>query len=223
MESRFLSFLYRFKYELLLFGLLQHLFIGIFLTNNKVYEGVIWPVNMAILGISLLGIFSGKERWKKNFRNILVLPVIVLPVILHLVGQTKLFMEWISIIYVLFFAFIFYELIRFMIRPGYINADIISAAVCGYLLMIEISVFLLQVLFYHNTTVFKGIDTSSNASVYMDLVYFCSVTFTSIGFGDIVPTAHSTKLITAFLGIVGQLYTVVLVGILLSKFTTRRN
>lgn len=222
MESKLIAFFVRFKYELLLFGLLQHLFVGVVLTSTHFYETVVWPINMFILGISLLGIFSGKERWKRNFRNILVFPVIFLPVILHLVGQTKLFMEWISIVYVLFFAFIFYELIRFMIRPGYVNADIISAAVCGYLLLIEISVFFLQVLFYHNPTVFKGIDASSNASVFMDMVYFCSVTFTSIGFGDIVPTAHTTKLITAFLGIAGQLYTVVLVGILLSKFTSRK-
>lgn len=177
---------------------------------------------MVILGVSLLGIFSGKERWKKNFRNLLVIPVILLPVVMHLVGQTKLFMEWISILYVLFFAFLFYELIRFMIRPGYINADIISAAVCGYLLMIEISVFLLQVLFYHDPTVFKGIDTSGPSAIYMDFVYYCSITLTSIGFGDIVPTSHTTKLITAFIGIAGQFYTVVLVGILLSKFSARR-
>ncbi len=57
----------------------------------------------------------------------------------------------------------------------------------------------------------------------MDLDYFCSVTLTSIGFGDIAPSACFTKLITSFFGIVGQFYSVVLVGILISKFSSKRN
>jgi hypothetical protein len=126
-----------------------------------------------------------------------------------------------NINYVIFFVFLFIELLRFLLRPGYINTDIISAAVCGYLLLIEISVFVLQTLEYQNPASFKGIDTSSSANIFIDLVYFCSITFTSIGFGDITPSHHSTKLVTSFIGIAGQFYTVVLVGVLLSKFTSR--
>jgi hypothetical protein len=63
---------------------------------------------------------------------------------------------------------------------------------------------------------------SSPSAVYMDLVYFCSITMTSIGFGDILPNNHVTKLITSLFGIIGQFYSVVLVGILISKFTASR-
>lgn len=55
----------------------------------------------------------------------------------------------------------------------------------------------------------------------MDLVYFSSITLTSIGFGDITPSSYHTKLITAFFGIAGQFYVVVLVGILISKFSSK--
>jgi hypothetical protein len=126
-----------------------------------------------------------------------------------------------NINYVIFFVFLFLELLRFLLKPGYINSDIISASVCGYFLLIEISTFLLQTFEYHNPHSFKGIDTSSSASIFIDLVYFCSITFTSIGFGDITPNMHITKLITAFIGIGGQFYTVVLVGILISKFSSK--
>jgi len=43
---------------------------------------------------------------------------------------------------------------------------------------------------------------------------------TSIGFGDITPNSHVTKLLTSFLGVTGQFYSVVLVGILITKFTS---
>lgn len=59
---------------------------------------------------------------------------------------------------------------------GYINTDIISAAACGYFLLIEISVFILQTLEYQNHDSFKGINISTPASIFMDLVYFCSIT-----------------------------------------------
>ena len=111
----------------------------------------------------------------------------------------------------------------FLCRPCYIDKELISASVCGYFLLLEIFVFLMQVFLYQNFHAMKGIDESSKAAVVMDPVYFCSVTLTSIGFGDITPNAYYTKLITSFFGIVGQFYSVVLVGILISKFSSKTN
>ncbi|MES2131471.1 MAG: ion channel [Bacteroidota bacterium] len=219
--TKFTSFLERYKYELLLLALIQHLFIGIFLTDLPFYTKVVWPINMAILGIASIGVFIKKGRWKSNTQIILFLSVLAFPICLPFLGHIHYFMLVLNISFVIYFVFIFWEIIKFLIKPGYINADLFSASACGYFLLIEISVFLLQCFFYINPNCFKGIDTFNPASVYMDLVYFCSITLTSIGFGDIVPNAHYTKLITSFFGIAGQFYSVVLVGILISKFTSR--
>jgi len=68
---------------------------------------------------------------------------------------------------------------------------------------------------------FKGIEAGKPAEHFIDLVYFSSITLTTIGYGDITPNAHVTKLLAAFFGIIGQFYFVVLVGILISKFNQR--
>ncbi|GAA4161412.1 potassium channel family protein [Chryseobacterium ginsenosidimutans] len=209
------------KYELLLFALAQHLFIGIFLTDLDFYTRVIWPVNMLLLGLGSIFMFTGKHSWRHWFRNIHFIVVLLLPVGIPFFKDIPWYFTFLNINYVIFFTFLFLELLRFLLRPGYINSDIISASVCGYFLLIEISTFLLQTFEYHNPDSFKGIDTSSPAGIFIDLVYFCSITFTSIGFGDITPNTHTTKLITAFIGIGGQFYTVVLVGILISKFSSK--
>ena len=222
-KTSIISLLQKFKYELLLFALIQHLFIGIFLSDLNFYTRVIWPVNMLILGLGSIFIFTGKHSWRHWFRNIHFVVIILLPIGIPFFKQNPYYFTILNINYVIFFAFLFLELLRFLIKPGYINSDIISASACGYFLLIEISVFLLQTLEYYNHESFKGIDISSPASIYIDLVYFCSITFTSIGFGDITPSHHITKLITAFIGIAGQFYTVVLVGILLSKFVSKTN
>jgi hypothetical protein len=176
---------------------------------------------MLILGILSMGVFIKKGKWKNIIRNFLFLLVVVLPIGIPFFGQLLYYFFILNIVYVLFFVFIFSEVIKFLIKPSYINADIISASACGYFLLIEISVFLFQFLFYQNPGCFKGISTANNSETFIDLVYFSSITLTSIGFGDITPNAHYTKLLTSLFGIAGQFYTVVLVGILLSKFTSQ--
>lgn len=214
-------FLRRRKYEVLLFALVQHLFIGIFLNDLSFYTKYVWVVNMLILGVASVGVFVGKGRWKNLIKNLLFALVTAFPLAVPLVQHVPAFMYALNITYVLFFTFIFWEVLKHLLRPSYINLDIISASACGYFLLLEISVFLMQMLFYQNPDSFKGVSTSGDpASTYIDLVYFCSITLTSIGFGDILPNAHYTKLATAFFGIVGQFYSVVLVGILISKFTS---
>lgn len=210
------------KYELLLFALIQHLFVGIILRDMDNYLKVIWPINMIIVGIASIGVFIEKGRFKKILKNILFLLVLLLPLSLSFIKNSPTFMTTISAVYVLFFLFIFLEIIRFLLKPSYINTDIISASACGYFLLIEVNIFLMQIFFYNNSHSIKGIDMSSTSAVYMDLVYFCSITITSIGFGDILPNSHVTKLVTALFGIIGQFYTVVLVGILISKFSSSR-
>lgn len=211
------------KYELLLFALIQHLFVGIVLRDMDFYLTIIWPINMIIVGIASIGVFIEKGRFKKIIKNSLFLLVLLLPLSLSFIKNSPQFMTTISAVYVLFFLFIFLEIIKFLIKPSYINQDIISASACGYFLLIEVNVFLMQIFFYSNSHSIKGIDISSTSAVYMDLVYFCSITITSIGFGDILPNSHITKLVTALFGIIGQFYTVVLVGILISKFSSKND
>lgn len=219
----FLNYLRKRKYELLLLALIQHLFIGIFLSDLAFYTKVIWPINMVILGIASVGVFVEKGHWKNLIQKILFLLVVALPIGLTFFGTTPYYFTFLNISYVIFFLFIFWEVLKYLIKPSYINTDIISASACGYFLLIEICTFLVQFYVYQDPKSFKGLDFSSPANTYIDLVYFSSITLTSIGFGDITPNAHHTKLLTSFFGIAGQFYSVVLVGILISKFTSNNS
>jgi hypothetical protein len=218
--QKIINYIQRKKYELLLLALIQHLFIGVFLSDLPFYTKVIWPINMLIIGTASMGVFIEKGHWKKLIQKILFLLVLALPFGLTFFSNNIHYFLFLNLAYVIFFIFIFWEVLKFLVKPSYINTDIISASACGYFLLIEISTFLLQFFVYHYSQSFKGIDLSSPALTFMDLVYFSSITLTSIGFGDITPNTHCTKLISAFFGIAGQFYSVVLVGILISKFTS---
>ena len=212
--------LHTYKYEILLIALAQHLFMGVLMTDMDFYTKFIWPVNMIILGVASTSVFIEKGKWKNNIQKLLFLLVLALPIGLPFFKDNLTYFLFLNVAFVIFYLFIFIEVLRFLIKPSYINSDIISAAACGYFLLIEISTFLLQFFAYQNSQSFKGLDFSNPALTYIDLVYFSSITLTSIGFGDITPNTHFTKLITSFFGIAGQFYLVVLVGILISKFTS---
>ena len=216
--------LHNYKYEILLFALIQHLFSGIFLTDMAFNTKVIWPINMLILGVSSAGIFIEKDKWKHIVKAILTIGAVAFPLCVPFFGSNPIFMTALNLSLAVFYLFIFIEVLRYLMKPSYINRDIITASACGYFLLIEISVFLFQILYYANPNSFKGMVTTysieNSAKIFMDLVYFCSITLTSIGFGDITPNSHVTKLLTSFLGVTGQFYSVVLVGILISKFTS---
>lgn len=219
--KKLIAWLHVNKYEVLLVALIQHLFIGVFVEDTEFYTKILWPINILIVGLASVGLFVKEGRWKRAVRNILFVVVLGLPIALPFFGRIPYFMLSLNIAYVLFFSYIFKEVVAFLIKPGYINSDLITASACGYFLLLEISVFLMQVFLYEDFSTITGIDGSSKAAVFMDLVYFNSITLTSIGFGDIAPKAHYLKLITAFIGIVGQFYSVVLVGILISKFSSK--
>ncbi len=214
------QFLFRRKYELLLIALFLHLFIAVVLTDLAFYAQVIWPINMLILGIFSVGIFKTSKMYEKVIKNILGFLVVALPATVVFLKPTNFIMQIINLTHVAFYIILFTAVLRYLLRPSYISIDIVSASVCGYLILIEIGIFTMQFICYATSHPFKGVDLTSFTTIYLDLVYFCSITVTSIGFGDITPANHYTKLATSILGIAGQFYSVVLIGMMISKYTS---
>lgn len=221
-RSRLQELLHRRKYELLLAALVQHLFIAVVLPDLDVYTRFIWPMNMAVLGLFSVGIFAGRGSAQRTVKNLVSVVVALLPMVPSLVKPPPTFMVVLSVCYVVFFLVIFVEVLRFLLRPSYIDVDLVSAAICGYLLLLETGIFVMQALYYVVPDALHGVNAQSFTTIYLDIVYFCSIVLTSIGFGDITPAHHMTKLATAMLGIMGQMYSVVLVGILVGKYTAAR-
>jgi hypothetical protein len=185
------------------------------------YSELLWAINFIVLGSCSVGIFIEKGRLKNLTLHTLFAVVLCLSIAMPFVQNIGFFYPLLGLTYVMFFSFIFLEVLHFLLKPSYINVDIIVAAACGYFLLIEISVFLMMSIYCLDAHSFKGVSSTSMPATYFDFIYFCSVTFTSIGSGDILPNTHFTKLLSAFLGIVGQFYTVMLVGVLISKFSSK--
>ncbi len=220
-KTKLQNFLNKYTYEFFMFALVQHLYISMFIKQEEFYARYIWPINMLILGLASIEVFSDKSRREITIKNILVVVSIVLPFVIPTVPRAQMgaALQVTSILYTLFFSYLFYEMLRDLFNPREINKNVILASACGILLLIEILTFSLQFFYYYNPLIIKGIDTSSFISVFTDLVYFSTVTLSTIGYGDITPESQNTKIYVAFFGLIAQFYNVLIVGILVSKFS----
>ena len=216
--SRLGTLLDRRKYELLVLALLQHLFIAAVLPDLRFYASVVWPINMVILGVFSVGIFRGRAPLTRVVKHLSSIIVVLFPLVVPVLGATDSVMTMLSVAYGVFFLVITVEVLRFLLRPSYVNVDILLAVIAGYLLLLEMGIFVCQAVFYLVPGSFAELSEASFTATYLDLVYFCTMTITSIGYGDIAPVHHIAKLTVSILGVLGQLYVVLLMGILISKY-----
>jgi hypothetical protein len=95
------------KYELLLFGLFQHLFMALILSSLEVYRNYFWPVNMIVLGLTSFGVYLEHNKQRRLILHILVLSICSTPLLSYFIGFSKEMLIFLSISYTLFFYLYF--------------------------------------------------------------------------------------------------------------------
>ena len=102
-----------------------------------------------------------------------------------------------------------------------VRLNIVIGSFSGYLLLHMIALFCYIGIDLLLPNSFLNVNHNEMAKLYNELNYFSLITLTSIGFGDILPTNDSSRLTVSFFGIAGQFYMVAVVGIIISKFTSK--
>ena len=117
---------------------------------------------------------------------------------------------------------IFYTF-SFLFSPHRIDKALISGTIAGYLLLLEITVRIFMILFLiDDKNVLTNIDIKLDTSFYVDIVYYCTNTATSIGFSNMLPISQNAKMVTSILSLAGQFYMVIIMSMMIRKFTTNK-
>lgn len=220
-DKKFHIKLSTYRYEFLLAALLLLIFDKIFFPNNVTYLKYVWPINMVLISIASFGIFIDHNKNVKTIRNILSLISISMPFAFMFWGQNSWFLQLLTVFFIVFYSFIFAEIMYQITMTKEVRINVIIGSFCGYMLLSMIALF--TYLFVENNfpNSFHGITSGRADLIYNELSYFSFITLTSIGFGDIYPITDMSRLVTAFFGMVGQFYMVAVVGIIISKFTSK--
>lgn len=219
-QKRIHTKLSTYRYEFLLVALLLLIFDKIFFPSEDTYIRYIWPLNMVIITVACFGIFNEKRGSIIAMRNVLCGISIAMPFMFLAFNSQSWFIYILTYFYIIFYTFIFYAVMHQITFTKEVRLNVVIGSFCGYLLLSMIATFsfiLVELMF---PTAFHGLGESTPAK-YNQLTYFSFITLTSIGFGDIYPVHDSSRLTVAFFGMLGQFYMVAVVGIIISKFTSK--
>ena len=123
-----------------------------------------------------------------------------------------------SINYLIFFSIISIEVYKVLLYSKIVTRELLSAALCGFVLLCLICTFLFFELESYERNSFSNIgrDPLSN------LNYFSFITLLTIGYGDITPVTLLAKRAVMFMGLLGHFYTVFITSIIIGKYLSAK-
>jgi hypothetical protein len=121
-----------------------------------------------------------------------------------------------SVLYLLFFVFVIYRLFLVITRSKRVTIDVISVAICVYLIIGILFSILCSIL----NRIYEGAysDVSETGTRIYEFIYYTFITLATVGYGDITPQIPQTEALAVLIGIAGQLYMTIIVAILVGKF-----
>ena len=124
------------------------------------------------------------------------------------------------VLFLVLLAITFGLLLRWLIDAVEIDAEILCAAICGYLLIGFVWAGFDALSVAIDPKAFSTRDSSPLA--IGDLLYFSYSTLTTIGFGDIAPRNPFVRMVTVLEAVVGIFYTTILIARFVSLYGVRR-
>lgn len=215
------KWLHTHRFELLLFALVMVLFNKVFFFSRSLYADLIWPVNMLLLGSVSMVAFHENERRIRFLKTLLFLGVIAVPIFASSVFRYYPTAVLSLVVYILFYGIIFVGLMKHMVQRSEVTESLIFGSLSGFLLLIMISAFSYLLIDILDTNSFQNLRGNTVPEKYHQIIYFSSITLSTIGYGDITPASDNARLLAAFWGVSGQFYMVSVVGIIISKYSSK--
>jgi hypothetical protein len=121
-----------------------------------------------------------------------------------------------------FFGFTIYQLLRFILQTGRVDAGVLSAGIVVYLmlgLLWSLVYVLLAQLTPHSFS-FAAADSSANRMDGFNAFYFSFGTLTTVGFGDITPVSKVARTLAVMEAVTGTFYLAILVSRLVGMYSS---
>lgn len=123
---------------------------------------------------------------------------------------------------VIFMSLIIATLIRFVLRAGIVNRDVVCAAVSAYISMGLLWAFAYMLVVRLSTGAFAVLGETKDAIDPFQAFYFSFITLVSIGYGDITPASRVTQMLAVLEGMSGMFFVVILISRLVALYSSKQ-
>lgn len=221
-SSFMLSKLYPHRFELFLFSQVAILF-GSLIFPSVLFENVLSKI---LFLINLMaGIVLISKRKHLRWLAILLLGIAGIafasPLVLEVTLVPSRFLELATLF--LFYAMVSLETIRQVWHVDSVNKNVIMGLISGYVSLGLIGFFICISIEIAAPNSFDGIFTGeTHADVLTErLMYYSYVTLLTIGYGDIQPVTPLAQKAAILIGLIGQLYLVIITATIVGRYITQ--
>jgi len=210
-----------YRFPLLLLSLFGTLLIPPYFEGHELFA-LIWKLIFTTVLISAVYVIVEQKRiWL--FAMILMLPTLATLWVDHFSGHNRIAFYVDNLTTIAFLGFISYHLLRIILLSKNVNANIIYASMCLYLLigLIWAAIFSNINLFYDGAFLFNSASSLKVEEQMMGVfTYYSFVTLSTLGYGDIVPTHKVAQSWAAVEAMIGQFYIAIIMARLVSLHAT---
>ncbi|MEL7122678.1 MAG: ion channel [Bacteroidota bacterium] len=114
----------------------------------------------------------------------------------------------------LLFGFLFVRLMTYLLKRDRVDTNSLYASISAFLVLGIVGMPLASTIEHY----FPGAYELPEAHTYYDFLYYCYITITTVGYGDITPVHPLAKALAILLSISGQLYITFVVAIIIGKY-----
>ena len=220
-KTQLLNYLQQNRFAILLIGLvLLFFYVTIIPAFPSQFQSIANRMGVGLL-LTFLVFAATAAVYKKTSRTALWLgiPAIFLEVLdLWLLRVDTQILS--HALRMLFIGYVVFQLLKFIFIGRQVSANTIFASLCVYLLLATLWAYAYSLLELFNPDAFSYSLLNDTHERIMRLgdepagieFYYSLVTMTTLGYGDIVPTAPESRSLAALQAVTGQLYLTVIVA-----------
>ena len=159
-----------------------------------------------------------ETRFTTRVAASLAVPLVILES-LQILHPTNPILVSAYLLAIVFLGYVVGVLVRYLFKTEEVSTNTICAAICAYLLLGILWAMVLSSVAVISPSAFAHPGADAQPALIrfgdedsVDAMYFSFVTLTTLGYGDIVPTSATSKMLVAMEAIMGQLFLAVLVA-----------
>lgn len=216
--------LYPYRFELLFFSQIAILFGSLFFPLGF-YEGFLSPIvfMLNLLASVILFLEKKTKMWVVIF--LLIIAVFCFGIDIFQVSNDDSFTFLHLGTFFLFYILLTVELVGQVWSSKRVGKNVILGLISGYISLGLLGFFICMIIEMVTPGSFSTILESSQNGIAPgeQLIYYSYITLMTIGYGEIVPLTSIARKASIFIGLMGQIYSVILTAIIVGKYISQRS